>query len=447
MNGDARRMPLLDVAREAARTARALGADEVSVVASRSSDVSLTRRAGKLEQAQQATSQGLSFSLLVDDRFSVHGTSDLRPDAVRAFLERAVAATRVLEPEPERRQADPALCGRGVTEGALDATDPCWVGLPVQARREAAQALEDAVDALPERGRVLSATVYLGDSYGQVARVMSNGFEDVHGATGFGAGVEMTLSEPSGRRPEATAWYSALWRADVPGPAAVAKEAWDRAAQRLGSGPAPSGRYAMLLENHAAGRILGLLGGPLSGSEIHQERSCLADKVGQPIGSAAFTLLDDPTVRRGLGSRPYDGDGLVARPMPVVEGGVLRNHYVNVYYGRKLGRPPTTGARSNWIVPPGPRSVPAILADLPRAIVVTGFLGGNSNGLTGDFSFGVQGLLVEHGEVKAHLSEMNVSGNILDVFHRFVEAGDDVWTFGATRSPSLLFADVQFSGA
>lgn len=437
---------LLDLAKDVSRQARALGADEVSVSVSRASEVSLTRRAGKLEQAQQATSLGVALSLLVDDRFSTHSTSDLRPAALHAFLERAIAATRVLEPEPERRQADVSLCGRGATEEQLDLRDATWADYSADQRRAMAQLLEAAVDALPERGRIKSASAYLGDSGGESARVMSNGFEGGHRSTGFGMGVEMTLEEPNGRRPEAWSYYSAAHRGDLPGVEHIAAEAWKRAQQRLGSHAIGSGRYPMLLENHAVGRILGILASPLAGSELHQGRSCLAGKLGEQIASPKLTIIDDPLVPRGLASRAWDGDGMRAKAMPVVEAGVLRNFYINTYYGRKLGMPATTGGRSNWVVPAGPRTREQILADLPKAIVVTGFLGGNSNALTGDFSFGVQGLLLEHGEVTEHLSEMNVAGNLFEILGKFAEAASDVWTFGGIRSGSLLFEDVQFSG-
>ena len=107
----------------------------------------------------------------------------------------------------------------------------------------------------------------------------------------------------------------------------------------------------------------------------------------------------------------------------------------------------TTGGRSNWVVPPGKRARDTITGDLDRCIVVTGFLGGNSNSLTGDFSFGVQGLLLERGKVVKHLSEMNVSGNIGELLSSFAEAADDTWTWSGVRSPSLLFENVQFSGS
>lgn len=439
-------MEPLEIARDILKKARAMGADEATVVVGRGTEISLTQRAGKLEQATQASSLSASLSLLVDERYSAHSTSDLRPAAVEAFLARAIAATRVLEPEPERRQPPVELCGRFTPEAVLDRFDPAWEALSAEARREQVERIEAAVDALPQRDRIISATAYLGDSIGESARVMSNGFEGVGCGTGFGHGVEMTLRDEDGRRPEAMSYFSATHLSDLPSVDHVVGEAWTRAAQRLGSGPAPSGRYPMLLKNHAVGRILGVLGGPLSGSELHQGRSFLAGKKGSRIASEKLTILDDPTIPRGLGSRGWDGDGLYAKPFPVIRDGVLENYYINVYYGRKLGMEPTTGGRSNWVVPAGARGPDAMLRELDRCIVVTGFLGGNSNGLTGDFSFGVQGLLVERGEVVKHLSEMNVSGNIREVLESFAEAADDTWTWSGLRSPSLLFEDIQFSG-
>jgi len=439
-------MEPLELGRDILARARALGAEEATVVVSRGTEVSLTRRAGKLEQATQASSLSASLSLLVDERYSSHSTSDLRPAALDAFLARAVAATRVLEPEAERRQPPAELCGRFTPESVLDRFDPSWETLTAEARRDHAERLEAAVDALPDRGRILSATVYLGDSIGESARVMSNGFEGLGRGTGYGHGVEMTLSDTDGRRPEGFSYFSAAHLSDLPSVESTVAEGWKRAEQRLGSGPAPSGRYPMLLQNHAVGRILGVLGGPLSGSELHQGRSFLAGKLGTRIASPKLSIFDDPTIPRGLGSRGWDGDGLYAKPFPVLRDGVLETYYINVYYGRKLGMAPTTGGRSNWVVPAGTRSVDAITRELDRCIVVTGFLGGNSNGLTGDFSFGVQGLLLERGEVVGHLSEMNVSGNIGDVLGQFTEAADDTWAWSSLHSPSLLFDGVQFSG-
>lgn len=434
----------LDIAHHAVRRARALGADEVCATLSRGVQASITRRDGRIEQATESETRSLSVSLLLDGRWSSHGTSDLRPDALEAFLARGVAATRLLEPDPDRRLPDPALCGRGASEAALDLLDPSWTHQTADGRAAAAEALEQAVDAVAIADR-LSASVSVGDGFSSSARVTSDGFADATTDAWFMAMGDATVRDGE-KRPEASAWYGARYQSAVPAPTAIAAELAERVDARRGSGPIASGTYPLVLVNRAAGRLLGLLGGPLAGSSMHEGRSCLADRLGTAIGSSLLTILDEPLLPRGLASRAWDGDGLVARPFAVVEGGVLRSFYLNVYYGRKLGRAPTTGGRSNWIVPPGPRSWRDVIRDMPQAIVVDGFLGGNNNTATGDFSFGVQGALYERGERVRAISEMNVAGNLLEVLHQLVAIGDDPWLNSSIVSPSLVLDGISFSG-
>ncbi len=195
------------------------------------------------------------------------------------------------------------------------------------------------------------------------------------------------------------------------------------------------------------GSLLKVLIGPLSGTSIYEQRSCLADHLGKKIGAAAFQLFDDPLIPRAPGSSPHDGDGLPSQRRPIVENGVLKLFFINVYNGRRMGVPPTTGGASNLVIPPGARSEAEIVAGLGRAIKVEGFLGGNSNPTSGDFSFGINGSLIEGGALQGPVSEMNVSGNLFELLERFVEAADAPWIYSSWRSPSLLFDDIQFSGS
>jgi len=434
---------MLELAHRVVARARELGADEVAAMVSRGSHVTVQRRGGKVETATEATTRGLVVSVLSDDRYTSSSTSDLRPDALDTFLQRCVAATTYLEPDPYRRQPDAELCGRGVTAEQLDQDDPAWAERTAEARAEQAEAIESLLR--DRRDDIISCSSYVADGRSETVQVMSNGFEGVDAGAWFAAGGDMTLEEGE-RRPESGAWYGARHLADLPSPDAVADEIERRVTERLGSQAAPSGTYPMVLANRSAGRILGVLGGPLAGSSLHEHRSCLEGKLGERIGSPHFTLIDDPTIPRGLGSRPWDGDAMRSRPRVLVEDGILKQYNINVYYGRKLGMEPTSGGRSNWVIPPGDRPTAELLAELPRAILVTGFLGGNSNGSTGDFSFGIRGLLLEHGEVAGSLSEMNVTGSITDIFQRLVAVGDAPWRWSSVRSPTLVFDEVQFSG-
>jgi len=287
--------------------------------------------------------------------------------------------------------------------------------------------------------------VYSADGRARSIRVLSNGFTGENEGAWFAAGGEMTLMDGD-KRPESSAYYAARHFSDLPSIDAIAGEVVRRTRERLGAGPIESGNYPMLLPGRAAGRILGMLAGPLSGGSLHQGRSCLAEKLGEQIGSAKFTLIDEPALPRGLGSRPWDGDALRAKRRVLIEEGVLQQYNIGIYHSRKLEVEPTSGGRSNWVIPAGDKSIEQLAAGLPKAIEVTGFLGGNSNGATGDFSLGIRGRLWENGKPTRSLAEMNVSGNLLTVFGKLVEVGNDPWVFSAVRSPTLLFEDIAFSG-
>jgi len=202
----------------------------------------------------------------------------------------------------------------------------------------------------------------------------------------------------------------------------------------------------MAVDARSAGRVVSALLGPLGAAAIQQKRSFLEGKLGAAIGSPLLHLEDDPLVVRGLGSRLYDGEGIAARPFPVFEQGVLRSYYVDTYYGRKLGIPPTTARTSNLAWKLGPRSQPELLAALGEGVLVTGFLGGNSNGTTGDFSLGVRGFRVRGGKLAEPVGEMNVSGNQLELWRRLVAVGNDPYRYSSMRTPTLVFEGVQFAG-
>jgi PmbA protein len=172
----------------------------------------------------------------------------------------------------------------------------------------------------------------------------------------------------------------------------------------------------------------------------------MADRLGQPIGSDLLTLTDQPLRRRGLGSRTYDGEGLKARGRTLVDAGSLQSFLIDVYYGRKLEREPTSGSTSNLILTPGEQSLEQLIAGVQRGVLVTSFLGGNSNAATGDFSFGVSGFLIEDGALAHPVSEMNITGSHTELWHRLAAVGSDPYPYSSRLLPSLLFEDVQFSG-
>lgn len=190
----------------------------------------------------------------------------------------------------------------------------------------------------------------------------------------------------------------------------------------------------------------GLLAG-MYGSNIQQKRSFLADMKGKKIGSDHFTVIDDPLIKGGLGSQAFDNDGITAKKRTMIDKGVLKEFWVDWYYSRKLGWEPTSGRPANVVIPPGKRSIEEIMKDLGRGILITGFIGGNSNSTTGDASVGILGQLFEEGKTVQPVSEMNIADNHLKFWQNLAEVGNDPWLYSSFRTPSLVFTDVVVSGA
>ncbi len=435
----------LDEAKAAVAAATKRGAQGVRARVVRARTSRVEWRDGKLDRMRESTKLVLTVELYVDGRYSSNTTSDLRPDAVGAFLDEAVAMSRVLAKDEHRRLPDLARCG-GRHEGDLGIYDPA--GAPEMAeRRRVARDVHDAARAAPGHEKIISVTGICSDSVKDGALVTSSGVEGTRQSTDYWLAATVSVKGEGDRKPVAWDWAGCVQRARLPALEAVAGEATRRAVQEIGARREESLRTGCVIENRVVSRLLRGLQVAMSGDAIQQKRSFLADRLGQAVASPSFDVADDPLLAGGLGSRTYDGEGMTAVRRPLLEKGVLRSFFLDTYYANKLGKEPTTAGTSNLVFTPGSRDLAGLLAGMGQGILVTGFSGGNSNPATGDFSVGIRGLRIEGGKVARPVVEMNLAGNHLRFWKRLVEVGSDPFPYATTRSPSLRFEDVQFSGA
>jgi PmbA protein len=434
---------LQERAEAAVELARAAGAEHAWATATSARSTQCQVRDGVLERMQHSHSRRLSVDLYVDGRYLSSSTSDLRDDSLRALLLEAVALARALQPDPFRALPDPALFA-GRASVALDRVDPSLERFDAEARLALAQAMNARIAGKPG---VLSATSTVGDGRAGAAHASSNGFSGADEGTWVSTASAVTLRGEGDRRPEGDMGAAARHLSDLPDPSWIADEALARARARLGATKGPTTTATLVVDRMAAGRLLGALLGPARGSAVQQGRSFWADRRGQALVSKALVLTDEPLLPRAMGSRLYDDEGIAARPMTVIEGGALRSLFIDTYYARKLGLRPTTGGSSNLVVKPGEGDLAEILADVGEGIYVTSWLGGNSDSTSGEFSLGLRGHLVRGGTIGAPVGEMNVTGNLLELFARLVRVGGDPWTYGTLHAPTLVFEGVSFSGA
>ncbi len=433
------------VARDAVKAAQNSGAQGVAARVAKVREVGVQWRDGQIEQVTESTTRGLALSLYVDGRFASVSTSDLRKEAIGPFIADAVAMTRTLAEDPFRTLPDPSLYANRPDLDLLFA-DPDYPSLTAQRRRDLARAIEDAARSVGGANRILSVTTSVSDSRSEVFRVTSNGFEGERIDTSFWLSGSVTVQDEDGRRPEDGDFSGGRFVRDLGDPAAVGQSSSQRALARLGSSKVESKVMTLVLDNRAGGRLVGALLSPLAASSIQQRRSFLEGRAGDSVGSDLLHIVDDPLIPKGFGSRHFDGEGISARKLPLFEAGVLKNYYVDTYYGKKLSMAPTTGGTSNLAWALGPKSQTELIAEAGEGVFVSGFLGGNSNGTTGDYSLGIQGFMIRSGALAEPVAEMNISGNQLDLWKRLVGVGNDPYAYSPLRTPTLVFESVSFAG-
>ena len=417
------------------------GAKQASVSISNSQSSSVEVRDEKIDKLEQATQSSLSIRLFVEGRYSAHSTNRMKKEDLAHFIEEAIEGTKYLSEDEFRTLPEPELYYKGGGE-SLQTLDSNFSKVDPQEKIDLAFALEKEVLGKDERIISVSASYY--DGLNERVMVTSNGFEGDTSSSYYGLNASVSVKSDDAR-PESYWGESAIFfdklKKDEIGTIAL-----KRAIDRIGQEKIESDKMSMVVENRQVGRIFGPLISALNGSAIQQKNSFLIDKLGEKVASEKLTLLDDPFIVGGRGSRLFDGEGLATKKRKVFDKGVLKTYFIDTYYGKKMEVSPTGGNTTNLVFETGTKDINELIASVKKGILVTGFNGGNSNGTTGDFSYGIEGFLIENGKITQAVSEMNITGNMKDLWSNIGEIGNDVNKNSSWLTPSVLFEGVDFSG-
>ena len=435
---------IYNLAKWSVDTAKTAGADDCRAGINKTRFVNISYRDKKPESIKEASSMSLFVEIFVDGRYSGQSTSDLRKESLKNFLANAVATTKLLAEDPYRTLPDPTYY-EGRADVDLGIMDPGYDQFTPDDRHNLVKTIEKAcLDTGGEK--TISVTASVRDNHSESVVITSNGFEGSTESSYYNAGAQMAVKDEGDRRPQEYNFLTSRHRSDLPDPEQIGNMAARRTLDLLGGKKIKTETLPIIIENRNVPRVAGGFLSAMFGGNIQQKQSFLADKKGQSVASKYFTLIDDPHLTRGLGSQLFDGDGFASKKRTMIDSGVLNEFFIDWYYSQKLGWEPTTGGPSNLILPPGKRPVEEIMKDLGKGILVTGFIGGNSNSTTGDFSVGIYGKLFENGIPVQTVVEMNIAGNHLDFWNRLVEVADDPWIYSSYRTPSIVIEDVVVSG-
>jgi PmbA protein len=396
----------------------------------------------QLEQLQQSSSNQLSVALFVDGRYGSYSTNRMDKDEVEKFIKNAIDATRYLAEDANR-----TLPAANRYYTGADAPDTCYdntlAQLPPDDKLNLAKAtVEEVYNTHP---RIISVAADYYDSEWFSYLIDSNGFEGERAQTAIEISASVSLKGDGDARPESW-WYDSTLFWDKLQKEGIGKKALERALRKIGQEKIKSGKYTMVVDNMNIGNLLSPVISALSGGSLAQKDSFLIDKLGKKIAGTQLTLTDEPHIDRARGSRWFDNEGVATKRRAVIDNGVLQTYFIDTYNANRLKMEPTISGASLLTFRTGTKDLDGLVGSVGKGILVTGFNGGNSNSATGDFSFGVEGFLIENGKPVKPVSEMNVTGNLLTLWGNLAEVGNDPRTNASWRTPSLLFDDVSFSG-
>ncbi len=430
--------------------AREAGADAADAVLVTSASLSVVRRLGETEHVERAEARDLGLRVFVGRRAAIVSAGSADPAGFPALIERALAMARVVPEDPfagldETPQAPPEA-------GFLDLLDPAEPSPDLLIARAACA--EEAALAIP--GVSNSEGAEAGWSRSTVTLATSAGFVGSYARSGHSLSV--TALAGSGTAMERDYDYaSAVFGGDLEDGAALGRRAGERAVARLNPVRPKTARLPVVYDPRIAGSLIGHFAAAINGASIARGTSFLKDRMDQPVFGPEIAIHDDPHRRRGLRSRPFDGEGQRTAPAVLVDGGVLRAFLLDLRSARQLGLAPnghaarSTGgppapAPSNLYLAPGRQTPAALMADIKEGVYVTELIGMGVNGITGDYSRGASGFMIRGGVIAEPIAEITIAGNLIEMFAHLTPADDLVFRRG-TDAPTIRVDGLTLAGA
>jgi PmbA protein len=414
-------------------------------------------RQGEVELVKEAKSRGLSVRVVHGERVATSSTTDLGRDAVERFLDRVIEMAELSEADPLAVPPDPneLLIGATAELPELDLWDD-QVGR-IKADRALQLALEGERAAFAHDSRITSsegASFSRGASHGVLAT--SGGFVGRSAGTYASLVVQVIADDAGGKKRNGYEWTAGRHFSSLDAPDEVGRKAAERAVRALGSVKIETGIHPVVFERDAARGIIGLIASCIMGDAVYRHQSYLEERLGSAVASALVTIVDDPLIPRAPGSRPYDAEGRAVRRNLVIDAGELQRFLLDTYSARKLKLAPTGSAgggggiphstTSNFFMHAGSNKPAQLLQGIERGLYVTSMMGFGFDPVTGNFSRGASGFLIENGELTVPVSEVTVSRNLDELLRGIDMIADDLDHRAAVSSPSFRVDYMTISG-
>lgn len=424
--------------------AKRQGASQAEASVSEGKGLSVTVRLGEVETIEYHRDKGLGVTVYFGQSKGHASTSDFSATAIRETVRAASTLARHTAADPFSGLADPAILATDIPD--LDLYHPWDIGS--DAAIELARECEDSARQTDKRiSNSEGGSVATGEGLAVYAN--SNGFLGTYRSSRHSISCSVIAGDDASGM-QRDYWYDVARRADkLLSAQRIGEIAAERTLRRLNARKLSTRKAPVLFENQVAGSLLSHFASAISGSNLYRRTSFLLDAVGQPIFSSGIRIFEEPHRLQGLGSAPFDSEGVATHNRDLIQDGILQGYLLDSYSARKLGLQSTgnAGGAHNLTIAPGDLDLNALLRKMGSGLFVTELIGFGVNNVTGDYSRGASGFWVENGEIQYPVEEITIAGNLKTIFRQIAAIGADMLTHGNIGSPSILIEEMTIAGS
>ncbi len=429
------------------------GATEADIIIADGETFSVQVRLGAVDRLTKAREKHLGLRVFVGKRSASTSTSDFSADSLNHLVaETCTLAKAVVEDQVSGLPSADQMAGERPDLDLYDSTR-----LTTEQQIELAKRVEAAAMSTDERVTNSEGGDF-DSSSGRVVLGNSHGFLGEYQSSSFSMSVSPVATDPETGAMQRDSWYAVQRTfSKLDSPEAVGLEAARRTVRKLGAKKVETQRVPVIFDSETAGSLMGNLCSAVSGYSLYKGASFLAGQLDKSLAPEYVTVYDDGRVVGGLGSRPFDGEGLPTRKTTVVERGILKSYLLDTYSGRKLGLASTGNASrsvgenpsvgpTNFYLAPGTKTAQDIIKTVKQGLYVTDLIGFGINMVTGDYSRGASGFWIEGGELAYPVEEITIAGNLKEMFAGIEMIGSDLVFRGRIASPTVKIAEMMVAG-
>ena len=421
-------------------TAKKLGATDSNAFVMHSISETVNFRNKKLDESDRSDNLGVTLTTYIGKKKSTISSSNLTETNIKNLIERCIETTKITPEDEFNSLPDKELLAREIND--LNLYDDNHIE-----NEKKIDYLKEVENSAFESKEIINTETGFSENKSNFILANSYGFLNGYKSSSFSASCVAVAKDTNNNMERDYEFTSKCHLDDMLKPKEIGSIAAKKTIEKLNPQKIKSEKISVVFDRRISKGILSTLAGAISASAIARGTSFLKEKLNKEIFSSSINVLDKPNITKGLGSRYFDSEGVKSEELKLVDQGVLKHYLVDTYYGKKLnlksnGRCDGT---SNLFFENGAISYQDLLKLNQRILYVTETIGHGTNLVTGDYSVGATGFIIENGVFKHPVSEITIAGNFKDIFKNITLANDLEFKY-ATNAPTMLIEGMVVAG-